>query len=209
MAAAVAATVRAVVTLAPGLGSAVPKGDGSCPGGGVGTDHAIGYAAIAAGPDRHGALMASFNFVDHWEFEAPIDVIWNEIADPLDWPAWWPSMVRVEELEPGDEAGLGAVRRYTVKGALPYHVSFDMRTTIVDPHRRIEGEAAGDVQGRGVWTFSEHDNTTHVRYEWTVDVSKDWMVLLSPIMRPLFAWNHHFVMRRGLQGLTERLRSRK
>jgi hypothetical protein len=170
---------------------------------------AIGYAAIAAGPDRNGAFMASFNFVDHWEFEAPIDVIWNEIADPLDWPAWWPSMVRVEELEPGDEAGLGAMRRYTVKGALPYHVSFDMRTTIVDPHRRIEGEAAGDVQGRGVWTFSERDNTTHVRYEWTVDVSKGWMVLLSPIMRPLFAWNHHFVMRRGLQGLTERLRSRK
>ena len=38
-------------------------------------------------------------------------------------------------------------------------------------------------------------NTIHVRYEWTVDVVKDWMVLLSPIVRPLFAWNHHFVMR--------------
>jgi len=153
--------------------------------------------------------VASYTFVDDWQFEAPIGAVWNEIADPLDWPAWWPSMERVDELEPGYEAGIGAVRRYTVKGALPYRVSFDMRTTVVDPHRRIEGEAAGDVQGRGVWKVSANDKTTQLRYEWTVDVSKGWMVLLSPIMRPLFAWNHHFVMRRGLQGLTERLRSRK
>jgi hypothetical protein len=106
--------------------------------------------------------MPSFSFVDHWHFDAPLDAIWNEIVDPLDWPSWWPSMERVEEIEPGDERGLGAVRRYTVKGALPYRVTFDMRTTVVDVHERIEGEALGDVRGRGCWTFSGDDKTTDV-----------------------------------------------
>jgi Polyketide cyclase / dehydrase and lipid transport len=170
---------------------------------------AIGYAVIAAEQDGSTFAMARFSFVDHWEFSAPIDVVWNEIADAAKWPSWWPSMARVEELEPGDEQGLGAVRRYTVKGALPYRVSFDMRTTVIDVHRRIEGEALGDVAGRGRWTFSaDGTTTTRVSYEWTVDVQKAWMVLFAPIMRPLFGWNHHHVMRRGLQGLTSRLATR-
>ena len=152
--------------------------------------------------------MSSYNFVDHWHFDAPLDVVWNEIADPLDWPAWWPSMDRVEEIEPGDAQGLGAVRRYTVKGALPYRVSFDMRTTVIDAGQRIEGVASGDVQGRGCWTFSADEKTTHVRYDWIVETTKRWMILLAPVMRPLVAWNHHLVMRRGQDGLAARLRAR-
>jgi hypothetical protein len=152
--------------------------------------------------------MASYTFVDHWHFDAPLEFVWNEIADPLDWPAWWPSMVRVEDLEPGDAQGLGALRRYTVKGALPYRVAFDMRTTVIEVHQRIEGEASGDVQGRGCWTFSEDEKTTHVRYDWIVDATKRWMILLAPVARPLFEWNHHFVMRRGQRGLAARLQSR-
>ena len=152
--------------------------------------------------------MASYNFVDHWRFDAPLDIVWNEIADPLDWPAWWPSMERVEEIEPGDAQGVGALRRYTVKGALPYRVSFDMRTTVIDVGVRIEGEATGDVRGRGCWTFSADEKTTHVRYDWSVETTKRWMILLAPVKGPLIAWNHHAVMHRGQQGLAARLRSR-
>jgi hypothetical protein len=31
------------------------------------------------------------------------------------------------------------------------------------------------------------------------------MITLAPVLRPVFGWNHHFVMRRGLEGLTARL----
>ena len=182
----------------------MPRVEGSLAGG-----DAIGYAAIGNGQNRENTPMASFSFVDHWHLDAPIDAVWLEITDPLDWPSWWPSMQRVEEIEPGDAQGIGAVRRHTVKGALPYRVSFEMRTTVVEEHQRLEGEATGDVHGRGRWTFSGNDKTTDVTYEWIVDVTKDWMVLLAPIMRPLFGWNHHFVMRRGLKGLTTRLAARR
>jgi hypothetical protein len=49
---------------------------------------------------------------------------------------------------------------------------------------------------------------THVRYDWIVDTTKRWMILLAPVARPLFAWNHHAVMRRGQEGLAARFRSR-
>ena len=152
--------------------------------------------------------MASYHYVDEWHFLAPIEAVWTEISDPLDWASWWPSFERVEQTEPGDERGVGAVHRYTVKGALPYRVSFEMRTILVEKHRRIEGEALGDVRGRGIWVFDGDEQLTHVRYDWIVETTRPWMILLAPIARPLFGWNHHRVMRRGLEGLTERLRAR-
>jgi hypothetical protein len=166
----------------------------------------IGYAAIASGLER--ASMASYHYVDEWHFHAPIDAVWTEISDPLDWSGWWSCFERVEQTQPGDERGVGAVHRYTVKGALPYRVSFEMRTTVVDKHRRIEGEALGDVRGRGIWTFEGDEKATHVRYDWIVDTTRPWMITLAPLLRPVFGWNHHFVMRRGLEGLTARLQLR-
>ena len=38
---------------------------------------------------------------------------------------------------------------------------------------------------------------TAVVYEWNVSTTKPWMNLLAPIARPLFAWNHDWVMRNG------------
>jgi Polyketide cyclase / dehydrase and lipid transport len=149
--------------------------------------------------------MAKYRYEDNWIFNAPLETVWNEIADPADWPSWWPSMQRVEQVAPGDALGVGAVHRYTVKGALPYRVSFDMRTTVIDTFRRIEGEATGDVQGRGIWTFGDDDGAVRVRYDWIVDTTKRWMVTLAPVAAPLFGWNHHAVMRRGQRGLAQRL----
>jgi hypothetical protein len=102
------------------------------------------------------------------------------------------------------------VHRYTVRGALPYRVSFDMRTTVMDTHERLEGIASGDVEGTGRWAFvSDGDGTaTQVRYEWTVELRRGWMALLAPLLRPLYEWNHHVVMRRGESGLRERLARR-
>ncbi|BGE85502.1 MULTISPECIES: hypothetical protein [Methylosinus] len=42
---------------------------------------------------------------------------------------------------------------------------------------------------------------TVARYDWRVNVSKSWMSALAPILKPVFAWNHGVVMRRGETGL--------
>ena len=40
-------------------------------------------------------------------------------------------------------------------------------------------------------------------YEWNVATTKAWMNLIAPIARPVFEWNHDWVMSRGAEGIAE------
>jgi hypothetical protein len=44
-----------------------------------------------------------------------------------------------------------------------------------------------------------------VLYEWNVATSKAWMNLLAPVARPVFEWNHDWVMARGGEGMARLL----
>jgi hypothetical protein len=48
---------------------------------------------------------------------------------------------------------------------------------------------------------------TAVTYEWNVRTTKAWMNALAPVARPVFAFNHDYVMRRGGEGLRDRMRT--
>ena len=149
--------------------------------------------------------MANFKFVTDWRFNAPISDIWDEIYHSERWPQWWKGVTSVIEIQPGDESGVGAVRQYTWRGTLPYRLTFEMRTTQVQECSRLEGEATGELNGRGGWLFSREASASLVRYEWEVAATKWWMRLAIPIARPVFEWNHDCVMRWGFEGLTRRL----
>jgi hypothetical protein len=111
----------------------------------------------------------------------------------------------VVEVRRGDEAGVGSLNRYTWKSKLPYRLSFDMETIRTEPPLLLEGIAKGELQGRGLWQLTTENGETIVRYDWNVETTKRWMILLSPIARPLFEWNHNVVMSWGAQGLAQRL----
>ncbi len=147
--------------------------------------------------------MTSYEFESVWRFDAPLSKIWEALCHPESWPTWWRAVQAVEDLKRGDPHGVGALRRYTWRGVIPYSLTFDMRTTVVVPQSRLEGEACGDLHGTGRWQFSTEDGSTVVRYEWTVAVRKPWISVLSPLARPLFEWNHDVVMRWGQEGLSK------
>jgi hypothetical protein len=65
--------------------------------------------------------------------------------------------------------------------------------------------AAGELEGFGLWRLAQRDDITIARYDWQVDTTKAWMNLLTPIARPIFAWNHDVVMRQGGEGLARLL----
>jgi hypothetical protein len=138
--------------------------------------------------------------------DAPLDAVWDLIHRSEEWPSWWRGVERVEVLEEGDANHVGGVRRYTWKSRLPYRLTFDMRTVRVEPQSLIEGEAFGELAGRGLWTFTAEGRTTGVRYDWRVETTKPWMNLLAPFARPLFKWNHDVVMAWGAEGLDKRLK---
>lgn len=149
--------------------------------------------------------MALYSFDTVWRLRAPLDVVWLAIVDSDAWPAWWQGVVRVEALAPGDERGVGARRRFVWRSQLPYTLSFEMETLRVEPMTLIEGRATGELEGTGTWRCEEDGGVTAVRYEWRVRTTRWWMNLLSPIARPLFAWNHDYVMRNGGEGLARLL----
>ena len=146
--------------------------------------------------------MATYEFVTLWRFEAPLSEVWEELSHPERWPSWWPAVKSVVQLESGDEQGVGALRRYTWRGVLPYNLSFDMRTTVVVPKSCLEGVATGELNGTGRWQLSTAHGSTVVHYDWVVEVAKRWVKVLSPIARPFFRWNHDVVMRWGAEGLS-------
>ena len=147
----------------------------------------------------------SFHLITDWRLAAPQDAVWRALLTPDEWPSWWRAVANVERIADGDDHGVGAVRRMTWRTALPYTLTFDMRTTRVAPMTLIEGRAEGELSGLGRWTLKPGGVGTLVRYEWIVDVTKPWQRRLAPIFRPVFTWNHSVVMGWGLAGLTAKL----
>lgn len=153
--------------------------------------------------------VTELHLITDWTLSAPQKAVWDELIKPEDWPAWWRAVVQVEVLAPGDVEGIGALRRFTWRTALPYSLSFDMRTVRVEPMTLIEGRAEGELSGVGRWTLAADGEDTRVRYDWRVEVTKPWMRLLAPLARPVFAWNHGKVMGWGHEGLVQRLSERR
>jgi hypothetical protein len=152
--------------------------------------------------------MAPYRFLTTWCLEAPIEPVWEAIYDSERWPEWWRGVERVVELEAGDENGLGQVGRYTWRSRLPYELTFEVRTTRVERPHLLEGEATGELAGTGRWRLFEGAGATVALYEWDVRTTRPWMNLLAPLARPIFAWNHDWVMRNGATGLARLLGAR-
>lgn len=143
-----------------------------------------------------------------WQFDAPVDAVWDAITHPERWPDWWDGVECVVALEAGDASGVGARQRYTWKSVLPYRLTFVSRVTRVEPQRLLEGEVEGELEGVGRWHFERAEGLTTVRYEWRVRTTPWWMNLLAPLARPLFRWNHDALMRAGGLGLARYLNAR-
>lgn len=135
-----------------------------------------------------------------WSFHAPLGAVWNAIADADRWPLWWPGVSSVV-LDPGDAQGLGALRRYTCRGALPLRLRFDARVTRLEPPYLIEGHADGDLQGMGRCRLRRDRGQTLVRFDWQVRTTGFWLNRLAPLTHALLRWNHDRLMQAGGRGL--------
>jgi len=150
--------------------------------------------------------MASYSFLTTWLLESPREPVFEAIYDQANWPQWWRGVEEAEELRPGhDDNGVGTVARMVWKSLLPYRVGFEVTTTRVEPPHLLEGDAVGELTGVGRWRLYEQQGVTAVLYEWDVHTTKAWMNLMAPVARPVFEWNHDWVMARGGEGIAELL----
>ena len=149
--------------------------------------------------------MADYRFLTTWLLESPREPVWEAIYDQRNWPRWWRGVEEVHEEDPGDDGGVGAVSRMVWRSLLPYRIEFQVTTTRVERPHLMQGDAVSELTGVGRWRLFERDGVTAALYEWNVSTTKPWMNLIAPLARPVFEWNHDWVMARGAEGIAERL----
>jgi hypothetical protein len=149
-----------------------------------------------------------YRFLTTWLLETSRAAAWDVLQDPLGWPEWWRGVVRVKQLDHGDEQGVGCIYRVAWRSRVPYLLEFDFTVRRVDPPCCMAGDASGDLEGSGVWRLFEQDGVTAVLYDWDVTSTKRWMNLVGSVGRPVFEHNHDAVMRWGGEGLARRLGTR-
>jgi hypothetical protein len=152
--------------------------------------------------------LAEYRFLTTWVLDCDPLAAWDALHEPLRWPDWWPGVRSVEELEPGNGDGVGALYANVWRSVLPYSVRFRVRTTRVERPHLIEVAAEGELAGVGRWRLFPGDGALAVTYEWNVRTTRPWMNLVAPAARPVFAWNHDAVMRHGGEGLARLLGAR-
>jgi hypothetical protein len=149
--------------------------------------------------------VAAYSFLTTWLLDCPRERVWEAIYAQERWPEWWRGVEAADEVHPGDGDRVGAVSRMVWRSLLPYRVRFEVTTTRVERPHLMEGRAAGELSGVGRWRLYEDDGVTAVLYEWNVATTKAWMNLVAPVARPVFAWNHDWVMARGGEGIADLL----
>jgi hypothetical protein len=149
--------------------------------------------------------MAGYAFLTTWLLAAERERVWAAIHETERWPEWWRGVVSVTKVRGGNGDGVGAVYDHEWRSLLPYPVRFRVETTRVERCHVIEGRADGELRGTGRWRLWSADDATAVTYEWNVETTRPWMNALAPLARPVFEWNHDWVMHRGGEGIARLL----
>ena len=155
--------------------------------------------------------VQQYDFLSEWRFE---QTTLNEVADILEdtasLPRWWPELFKsVRIVKAGTGHSLGQVAECACRALLPYTLRF---TYTVTEERYPNGstiDSTGDLVGRGIWRLNARADGVDVSYSWRVLLEKSWLRLISPVFRPLLAWNHAWSMARGEEGLRREILRRR
>jgi len=151
-----------------------------------------------------------YHFIDRWRVEGDVKEVADILEDAMSLPRWWGSVYfDVKEIEPGGEHGIGKIIRLRAGGWLPYTLSIDFRTTETHYPHGFTMNATGDLEGTGIWTFTQDGKFVDVTYDWTIRANKPIVQKLSFLLKPIFRSNHNWTMSRGEESLKLELMRRR
>jgi uncharacterized protein YndB with AHSA1/START domain len=145
-------------------------------------------------------------FIDEWHVDAPPEPVFDAIADATTYPDWW-RPVYIETTCDGPPQ-VGRTSQQHFKGRLPYHLRTSSTITRYERPTVVGADVVGDLTGRGLWTLTPRDGGTHVQFDWRVIADKPILRVLTPLLRPLFRWNHAWAIARAQEGLEPYARGR-
>jgi uncharacterized protein YndB with AHSA1/START domain len=144
-------------------------------------------------------MAAEYVFLDEWDVDAPQEAVFAALADARTYPAWWQPTYR--EVQADGSPSVGCASRQKFKAKLPYTLSIVSTIVRLEAPRELEVEVDGDLRGRGVWTLSAANGKVHVRFDWRVHADRALLQILTPVLWPLFRWNHNVAIKQAMAGL--------
>ena len=97
-----------------------------------------------------------YHLTTHWRVAGSLEEVIAVLGDVTQLPRWWPSVyLDAQELEPGDDKGIGKVVSLYMKGWLPDTLRWSFRVVESNVPHGFALEAWGDFVGRGAWTLSQ------------------------------------------------------
>jgi uncharacterized protein YndB with AHSA1/START domain len=150
-----------------------------------------------------------YEIVSRWRVRGPIERAFEVLSDVQAAPRWWPQAYhRVREITPGDADGRGRILEITTKGALPYELTWRLEIIEVEPPHLIRLRASGELVGFGEWQLGESGEEVVLVYTWRVRAEHPVLRRLEFLLKPLFALNHNWVMRKGEAGMKREMAGR-
>lgn len=144
-------------------------------------------------------MANEYVFIDEWDVDAPPEQVFLALADASTYPEWWkPVYIEVDADGPPEQ---GRVSHHHFKGRLPYTLRTRSEIVRYEPPNELEVAVVGDLTGKGVWTLTPRDGGVHVRFDWRVIADRPLLRYLTPILRPVFRWNHNWSVKRAIEGL--------
>ena len=145
-------------------------------------------------------MDSEYRFVDRWFVPAPPGQAYDAIGDTLGYPGWWGRVFLTVE---GDEGPPKPGRRAKIvsRGLLPYKLRWEAQIVEADAPNGFSITMTGDFVGTGAWSFEAADGGTNAVFDFRPRVEKPIVKYLTPVLRPLFRWNHGWAMKRGQEGV--------
>jgi hypothetical protein len=142
-----------------------------------------------------------YHFITRWRVAASVADVYALLSNPRDYRRWWPE-VFLNVSGPADRREIVDIHS---KGLLPYTLRWQAQLIDARPPHGFTVPARGDFVGTGAWSFTADGPWANITYEWRVSARKPLLRYLSFLLRPIFAANHHWAMRRGEAGLRREL----
>ena len=155
-------------------------------------------------------MSSDYHFFTTWRVTGSLDEVKAILGDGPSLPRWWPSVyLGVEVIDDGGPTGEGAVIDLYTKGWLPYTLRWRLSITEPITDAGFALRADGDLEGTGRWTFAADGADVVITYDWKVHAAKPLLRRLAWLLKPAFAANHTWAMRRGEESLRLELRRRR
>jgi hypothetical protein len=150
-----------------------------------------------------------YQFLTEWRVTGEAETVFEILREGSQFPRWWPDVyLDAKSMPSGRPDRIGDRVELLTRGRLPYRLRWTAEVARLQPFESIEITAHGDFVGRGIWNLKPDGKELVVTFDWRIRADKPLLKVFSPLLKPLFSWNHRWAMATGLPRLKQEISRR-